>query len=127
MRTLSFKRRLTCTTSHEIPKATRGQGSHGNQPSHQDKKIIQLYKRLHNSNGQGIDFDERKKFKPFRPSHSKYANISNHHVCWYCGNTRHYHHSCPKKGHTWHGVPSKMEVTVQILSLKKLKDLRYHQ
>ena len=31
-----------CTRSHEIPKATCGQGSYGNLLVHQDKKITQM-------------------------------------------------------------------------------------
>ena len=104
----------------EVPDVPSGSGSHGNVPIFHDKKITRLYKNLHNSKGQGIDFQKRKKQKPFRPSHSKYANIPDHHVCWHCGNAGHYRHSCPKLGHTWRGVPSNVRVNVQVPSKEKI-------
>ena len=55
----------------EFPDVPSGSGSHGNVSIFHDKKITRLYENLHNSNGQGIDFQKRKKQKSFRPSHSK--------------------------------------------------------
>ena len=98
----------------EFPNVHSGSGSHQNVPVFYDKKITRLYENLHNSKGQGIDFQKRKKQKPFRPGHSKYANVKDHHVCWHCGNTGRYRHSCPKRGHTWRGVPSNVRVDVQV-------------
>ena len=70
----------------EISDVPSGLESHGNVSVFHDKKISQLYEKLHNSKGQGIDFQKRKKQKPFWLGHSKYANIPDHHVCWHCGN-----------------------------------------
>ena len=112
--------KIGCFMSHEIPKVPSGLGSHENVRVYHDKKIYKLYERLHNSKGQGIDFQKRKKYKPFRPGHSKYANIPNHYVCWLCGNAGHYRHSCPKSGHTWRGVPSNVKVTVQVPPKEKV-------
>ena len=78
--------KIGCNTSHEIPNVSSGLGSHENVLVHHDKNISQLYERLHKSKGKGIDFQKRKKYKFFWPSHSKYANIPDHHVCQYCGN-----------------------------------------
>ena len=108
----------------EIPNVPSSPESHGNVPIFHDKKISQLYEKLHNSKDQGIDFQKRKKQKFFRPGHSKYANILDHHVCWHCGNAGHYRHSCLKHGHTWHGVPSNVRVNVQVPSKKKFEHLR---
>ena len=90
-------------------------------PAFHDKKVTQLYKKLHNFKGQGIDFQKRKKQKPFRLGHSKYGNIPDHHVCWHCGNAGHYRHSCPKLGHTWRGVPSNVRVNVHVPPKEKIR------
>ena len=49
----------------EIPDVPSGSGSHGTMPIFHDKKITRLFENLHNSKGQGIDFQKRKKQKPF--------------------------------------------------------------
>ena len=105
----------------EIPYVPSGSESHGNVPVFNDKKITQLIENLHNSKGQRVDFQRRKKQKPFRPSHSKYANIPDHHVCWHCGNAGHYRHSCPKREHTWRGVHSNVRVNVQVPPKEKIR------
>ena len=45
----------------EIPDVPSGSGSHGNVPAFNDRKVTQLYKKIHNFKGQGIDFQKRKK------------------------------------------------------------------
>ena len=55
----------------EISDVPRGLESQGNVLVFHEKKIPQIYEKLHNSKDQGINFQKRKKQKPFRPSHSK--------------------------------------------------------
>ena len=105
----------------EISNIPSGPESHGNESIFHDNKITQIYEKLHNSKDQGIDFQKRKKQNPVRPSHSKYANIPDHHVCWHCGNAGHYRHSCSKRGHTWRGVPSNVRVNVQVPFKEKIQ------
>ena len=45
----------------EFPDVPSGSRSHGNVPTFHDKKITRLYENLHNSKGQGIDFQKIKK------------------------------------------------------------------
>ena len=47
--------------------------------------------------GKGIDFDQRKGERPFRPGKGKYGYIPYNRVCWHCGKNGHYINDCPKK------------------------------
>ena len=87
--------------SSKVPKSTHRKGSQGNSASYKDKKIIQLFRTLQNFIGQGIDFEKRKVYKPFRLGHSKYIDVIDHCVCWHCGFVEHFRHSCPKRRHVW--------------------------
>ena len=56
------KRGLGYVEFSDVPS---GLESHGNVPIFYDKKISQIYEKLHNFKSQGIDFQKRKKQKLF--------------------------------------------------------------
>ena len=80
--------------------------------AHPDKKIQDLYHKLKNIKGKGIDFEKKKKYKPFIPANFKYANVPNHKTCWHCGMSRHICPLCPQREYLWTKVSSNVKTSV---------------
>ena len=67
----------------------------GTSAIHLDKYMQDLYHKLKNMKGKEIDFEKKKKYKPFIPVNSKYANVLDHKTYWHCGMSRHIRPLCP--------------------------------
>ena len=64
--------------------------------------------------GTGIDFNERKRERPFRPGKGKYGYIPYNRVCWHCGKNGHYINDCPKKRNLRNNYRNNASVVVNL-------------
>ena len=80
---------------------------------HPDKKMQDLYSKLQNMKGKGIDFEKKKKYKHFILAHSKYIDVPDRKICWHCGMSGHLRSLCPQRVHLWGNIPSNVKASVQ--------------